>query len=174
VTYSLYQSCIPVYQRSLTAFSAIIDKAAAHAATMNFDPAIYVTLRLRPDMFPLSRQVQTFCDNAKNASARVAGVAPTPFEDNETTLDELKTRIQRTLDLLAKIDPAALDAGATREIVFPAGRGKAKMMGADYIAHNALPNFYFHLVTAYDILRYAGVPIGKRDYLGVLPGYSLI
>ena len=173
--YSLYQSCIPVFQRSLTAFSAIIDKAAAHAEAAKFDPAIYVTMRLRPDMFSFARQVQTFCDNAKNASARVAGVEPPRFEDNEASLDELKTRIQRTLDLLAKVDPAAIDAGAGREIVFPAGRNlKAKMLGADYIAHYALPNFYFHLVTAYDILRYAGAPIGKRDYLGAVPGFTLL
>ena len=126
-------------------------------------------MRLRPDMLSFARQVQTVCDNAKNASARVAGVEPPRFEDNEASLDELKTRIQRTLDLLAKVDGRAIDAGAEREIVFPAGRNlKAKMLGADYIAHYALPNFYFHLVTAYDILRYAGAPIGKRDYLGAV------
>jgi uncharacterized protein len=171
---SLYQSCIPVYERSLKALSAIIDKAEAHAIATKFDPTVYVTTRLRPDMFSFARQVQTACDNAKNAAARVADVAPTPFEDNETTLDELKTRIQRTLDVLAKIDPAAFEAGAGREVVFPARGGKAKMLGADYLAHHALPNFYFHLVTAYNILRYAGVPIGKRDYLGATPGVTMI
>jgi hypothetical protein len=171
---SFYQSCIPVYERSLTALSAIIDKAEAHAIATKFDPAIYVTTRLRPDMFTFARQVQTACDNAKNAAARVAGAPPTPFEDNETTLDELKTRIQRTLDVLAKIDRAAFEAGAAREVVFPARGGKAKMLGADYLAHHALPNFYFHLVTAYNILRDAGVPIGKRDYLGATPGVTMI
>jgi hypothetical protein len=171
---SFYQSCIPAYQRSLKALSAIIDKAEAHAAAAKFDPVIYVTTRLRPDMFDFARQVQTACDNAKNSAARVANVAPTPFEDNETTLGELKTRIQRTLDVLAKIDPAAFEAGATREVVFPARGGKAKMLGAGYIAHNAMPNFYFHVTMAYAILRYAGAPIGKRDFLGDIPGVTIL
>jgi hypothetical protein len=174
MAFSFYQSSIPVYERSLKALLAIIDKAEAHAAEAKFDPVVYVTMRLRPDMMSFARQVQTACDNAKNAAARVADVATTPMEDNETTLGELKTRIQRTLDVLAKIDPAAFDAGAARDVVFPARGGKAKMLGADYLAHHALPNFYFHLVTAYDILRYAGVPIGKRDYLGVTPGLTVI
>ena len=175
MSFSLYQSAVPVYERSLKALSAIIDKAEAHAAEAKFDPSVYVSLRLRPDMLPFVRQVQTTCDNAKNAAARVANVEPTPMEDNETTLGELKTRIQRTLDVLAKIDPAAFDAGAAREVIFPIGRNvKAKMLGADYIAHFSMPNFYFHLITAYNILRYAGVPIGKRDYLGATPGVTTI
>ncbi len=175
MSFSPYQSSIPVYERSLKALSAIIDKAEAHAVEAKFDPAVYVSMRLRPDMLSFARQVQTACDNAKNAAVRVANVEPTPMEDNETTLGELKTRIQRTLDVLAKIDPAAFDAGAARDVVFPAGRNvKAKMLGADYLAHYALPNFYFHLVTAYDILRYAGAPIGKRDYLGETPRVTTI
>ena len=176
MSFSLYQSSIPVYERSLKALAAIIGKAESHAAEAKFDPSVYVTLRLRPDMLPFARQVQTTCDNAKGAAARVASVEPTPMEDNETTLGELgKTRIQRTLDVLAKIDPAAFDAGAAREVIFPVARNvKAKMLGADYIAHFSMPNFYFHLVTAYDILRYAGVPIGKRDYLGETPRVTTI
>jgi uncharacterized protein len=175
MSFSPYQATIPVYERSLKALLAIIDKAEAHAVAAKFDPEIYVTMRLRPDMLAFASQVQTTCDNAKNVAARVANAAPTPMEDNEKTLAELKTRIQRTLDVLAKIDPAAFDAGAAGDVVFPAGRNaKAKMHGADYLAHHALPNFYFHLVTAYDILRYAGVPIGKRDYLGVTPRVTTI
>ncbi len=172
---SLYQSCIPVFTHEMNAFLAILDKAEAHAQSANFDPAVYMTLRLRPDMFAFPRQVQTFCDNAKNAPSRVAGVEPPRFEDNETTLDELRARIRRTLDVIAKIDPKAIDAGAEREIIFPAGRNvKAKMLGAAYITHYVMPNFYFHLVTAYDILRYAGAPIGKRDYLGAVPGFTQV
>jgi hypothetical protein len=175
MSFSLYQSCIPAFTHEMNAFLAILDKAEAYAQAMKFDPAIYVTQRLRPDMFPFSRQVQTFCDNAKNASMRVAGLEPPRFEDNEATLDELRTRIRRTLDVIAKIDPKAVDAGAEREVVFPAGRdAKAKMLGAAYITHYVMPNFYFHLVTAYDILRYAGAPIGKRDYLGAVPGFTQI
>jgi hypothetical protein len=175
MTYSLYQSCVPVFTHELTTFLAILDKAQAYAEAAKFDPAIYMTLRLRPDMFAFPRQVQSFCDQTKNGSSRVAGVEPPRFEDNEATLDELRTRIRRTLDVVAAIDPKAVDAGAEREVIFPAGRNaNAKMLGAAYIAHYVMPNFFFHLVTAYDILRYAGAPIGKRDYLGAVPGLTLV
>ncbi len=172
MSYSLYQSSVPVFERSLNAFSAILDKAAAHAEASKFDPAIYLTLRLRPDMFPLGRQVQAFCDHAKNGSLRLAGVEPPKFEDTEASLADLKARIQKTLDLIAKVDPNAVDAD--REIVFPVGPNRAKMVGANYITHFVLPNFHFHLTTAYGILRYAGVPIGKRDFMGAVPGFALV
>ena len=175
MSYSLYQASVPTFVRSLNAFLAILDKAEAHAAAAKFDPQIYLTLRLRPDMYPFPRQVQAFCDHAKIAPHRVAGLEPPRFEDNETTLDELRARIRRTLDVIAAIDPKAVDAGAEREVIFPAGRNaKAKMLGAAYIAHYVMPNFFFHLVTGYDILRYAGAPIGKRDYLGAVPGITMV
>jgi len=175
MSYSLYQSCVPVFTHELNAFLAILDKAQTYAETMKFDPAVYMTLRLRPDMFPFPRQVQTFCDNAKNAPSRIAGVEAPRFEDNETTFDELRSRIGRTLDVIAAIDPKAVDAGAEREVIFPAGRNaKGKMLGGAYVAHYVMPNFFFHLVTAYDILRYAGAPIGKRDYLGAVPGFTVV
>ncbi|MGO9771169.1 MAG: DUF1993 family protein [Roseiarcus sp.] len=171
---SLYQSSVPVFERSLNAFIAILDKAAAHAAASKFDPAIYLTMRLRPDMFTFARQTQAFCDHAKNGAARLAGVEAPKFEDKEASLDELEARIKKTLDVLAGLDAHAIDAASEREIVFPAGPKKAKMLGANYLVHYALPNFYFHLTTAYDILRYAGVPVGKRDFLGAVPGFTLI
>jgi hypothetical protein len=170
---SLYQSSVPVFERSLNAFSAILDKAAAHAAACKFDPAIYLTMRLRPDMFAFPRQAQIFCDHAKNGAARLAGVEAPKFEDNEASLDELKARVKKTLDVLAGLDAKAIDAGAEREIIIPLGQKKAKMIGANYLLHYALPNFYFHLTTAYAILRYAGVAIGKRDYMGAVPGFTL-
>jgi hypothetical protein len=171
---SVYQSSVPVFERSLNAFTAILDKAAAHAAASKFDPAIYMTMRLRPDMFALARQTQAFCDHAKNGSARLAGAEAPRFEDNEASLDELKARVKKTLDVLAGLDAKAIDAGAEREIIIPLGQRKAKMIGANYLLHYALPNFYFHLTTAYDILRYAGVAIGKRDYMGAVPGFTLV
>jgi hypothetical protein len=175
MSFSLYQSCIPVFIHELTAFLAILDKADAYAQTQKFDPSIYMTLRLRPDMFAFPRQVQNFCDNAKNASMRVAGLEAPRFDDNETTLDELRLRIRRTLEVLATVDPKAVDAGAEREVTFAIGRNaKAKMLGAAYVTHYVMPNFYFHLVTAYDILRYAGAPIGKRDFLGAVPGLTQV
>ena len=166
---SVFQSSVPVYERSLRALLAILDKAGAHAEARKFDSAVYLATRLRPDMLPFARQVQIACDNAKNAAARLAGVAAPVFEDKETTLDELKARIRATLDMLQTIDPKAIDAGADREIVFPVGPNKMKMQGANYLLHYAMPNVYFHLTTAYDILRYCGVEIGKRDFLGAVP-----
>ena len=170
---SVYQSSVPVFERSLNAFSSILDKAAAHAAACKFDPAIYMAMRLRPDMFAFPRQVQVFCDHAKNGAARLAGVEAPRFEDNEASLDELKARVKMTLDVIAGLDAKAIDAAAEREIIIPLGQKKAKMIGANYLLHYALPNFYFHLTTAYDILRYAGVAIGKRDYMGAVPGFTL-
>ncbi len=169
---SVYQSSVPVFERSLAALSVILDKAAAHAEARKFDPAIYVTTRLRPDMFGLARQVQAACDGAKNGSARLAGAEPPKFEDKEATIEELKARIQATLDFLKTIDPKALDGAADREIVLPLGPNKMKMVGANYLLHFVLPNFYFHLTTAYDILRFSGVEIGKRDFLGQVPGMT--
>jgi uncharacterized protein len=170
---SLYQSSVPVFERSLAAFLKILDKAEAYAEERKFDPANYLAIRLAPDMFPLTRQIQTFCDNAKNVSFRLAGAQPPRFEDKETTIAELRARIQSTLDLLKTIDAKAVDASADRDVVFPVGPNtNMKMRGGDYLMHFALPNFYFHLTTAYDILRSAGAEIGKRDFLGAVPDMS--
>jgi hypothetical protein len=169
---SIHQSSVAVFQVGLNAFSAILDKAAAYAEARKFDPAVYMTMRLRPDMLAFARQVQNFCDNAKNVPSRLAGVQAPVFEDVETTLDQLKARIKKTLDYIATLDVAALEAGADREILIPLGPNRMKMRGADYLLHFALPNYYFHLTTAYDILRFAGVDIGKRDFLGAVPGIA--
>ena len=169
---SIHQSSIGAYQVTLTAFLGLLDKALAHAEAKKFDPAVYMTLRIRPDMLPFGRQVQIFCDNAKNGAARLAGVEAPRYEDNETNIAELKARVTKTLDFIAAIDAAALEEGTNREIIFPVGPNKMKMKGGDYVVHWSLPNYYFHLVTAYDLLRYAGVDIGKRDFLGAIPGIS--
>jgi hypothetical protein len=172
---SIHETSVGVFETTMTAFVAILAKAAEHAEQAKFDPAVYATLRLRPNMFPLPRQVQAFCDQAKNGSARLAGVEPPRFEDTETTLDELKARIEKTLAFLRSLDKAALEAGAEREIVFPIGSGlKAKMAGRDYLLHFVQPNYYFHLTTAYDLLRFAGVEIGKRDFLGQIPRLNFV
>lgn len=171
---SVQQYSLATFETQLNAFSAILDKAAAYAETAKFDSAVYATLRIRPDMLPFTRQIQIFCDTAKNGAARLAGVEAPKFEDNEATLADLKARIAKTLDFLSKVDRAALEAGAEREIVFPVGPAKAKMIGRDYLAHFLLPNFFFHVTTAYDLLRYAGVPLGKRDYLGAVPGLQFV
>ncbi len=167
---SLYQSSVPVFERSLNAFLGVLDKAEEHAHARKFDPANYLTIRLSPDMFPLARQIRAFCDHAKNASFRLAGKTAPATEDNETSIAELRARIQATLDLLKSIDAKEMEGAADREIVIPAGAHKLKMDGANYLLHFALPNFYFHLTTAYGILRAAGVEIGKRHFMGVVPG----
>ena len=167
---SLHTSTVPVFEQLLGALDAILDKAAAYAAARKIDPPVLLASRLRPDMLPLVSQIQIACDNAKNITARVAGVQPPRFEDNEATIEELKARIEKTLQFIRSVSVAEIEAGADREVVFPLGPNKMKMKGADYVFHFALPNFFFHLTTAYDILRYGGVEIGKRDYMGAVQG----
>jgi hypothetical protein len=150
----------------LTNLSRILDKGAAHAAQRKFDFAVLLSTRLSPDMFPLVRQVQTVSDNAKGAAARLAGIEPPKFADTETTHEELKTRIARTLDFLASLAPAQIDGSEQRQITLNLGGGPVTFTGQDYLLNFALPNFYFHVTTAYDILRHAGVELGKRDFLG--------
>lgn len=166
---SLSQSSLPVFKTGLAALSAILDKAAAHAAAKKIEPGILVGWRLAPDMFPLSRQIQIATDGAKNGSARLAGIEAPRFEDDETTLEALRARIDRTVAFLGKIDPSEIDAAWDRDITFPLGPQKGVMKGGDYLHHFVLPNFYFHLTTAYAILRQCGVEIGKLDYLGTIP-----
>ena len=169
---SVYQCSVPVFERCLVAFMGVLDKAEAHAAARKFDAANYLSMRLAPDMLPLTRQIQIFCDHAKNAPYRLAGIVAPVIEDKETTLAELRARIQATLAHLKTADAKAIDAGAEREIILPFGGTKMKMQGGDYLLHFALPIFYFHMTTAYDILRSAGVEIGKRDFLGAVPRIS--
>jgi uncharacterized protein len=166
---SLYESSVPVYERGLNAFLGLLDKAEEHATARKFDPNNYLGMRLSPDMWPLVRQVQGFCDHAKNSSFRLAGKEPPVKEDKETTVSELRARIHATLDMLKSLDAEAMEGAETREIVIPAGANKLKIPGADYLLHFAIPNFYFHLTTAYDILRAGGVEIGKRSFMGTVP-----
>jgi uncharacterized protein len=168
----LYQATIPVFEQTLAALDAFIDKASAYAAAHKIEPSVLLAARLRPDMLPFVRQTQIVCDGAKNMTARVAGVEPPRFEDNEASFDDIKARIKKTRDYLRTVNSGDIDAGENREIVFPLGPNKMRMKGADYVFHFALLNYYFHLTTAYDILRYCGVDIGKRDFLGAVPGIS--
>jgi hypothetical protein len=161
---------IPAFQIGLDALSAVLDKAAAHAAAKKIEPSVLLQSRLSPDMFALVRQVQIASDQAKNGSSRLAGVEAPRFEDNETTIDQLKERIAKTLAYLKTLDTKQIDGSAGREITFPLGpTNKGHMNGADYLNHFVLPNFYFHMTAAYAILRHCGVDIGKRDFLGAIP-----
>jgi uncharacterized protein len=167
--YTMSQASLPVFEIGLNAISAVLDKAAAHAAAKKIDMSVILGWRLAPDMFPITRQVQIACDMAKNGGARLANVEPPKFEDTETTLDEIKARIAKTLAFLKTLDKAAMDASSDREITFPLGADKGQMKGADYLNHFVLPNFHFHLTTAYGLIRSCGVDIGKRDFIGSIP-----
>jgi hypothetical protein len=163
------QASLPALEIGLTALLGVLDKAAAHAAARKIDPALMLAYRLAPDMFAFTRQVQVACDQAKNGMARLGGVEPPKYEDTETTVEQLKERIGKTLAFLKSLDAKTIDASADRDIVFPLGPNKGQMTGADYLNHFILPNFYFHLAAAYNIARHAGVDVGKRDFLGAIP-----
>jgi hypothetical protein len=166
---SLSTASIPAFEIGLTALSAILDKAEAHAEAKKIDPTVLLNARLFPDMFALTRQVQIACDMAKT-SARLAGVEPPKYDDNEKTFADVKARIAKTLSYVKGLDTKAIDGSADREIIFPLGpTNKGHMKGADFLNHFILPNFYFHLATAYDILRHSGLELGKRDFLGGIP-----
>jgi hypothetical protein len=167
--FSMSQASLPVFEIGLNALSAVLDKAVAHAAGKKIDPAVLLGWRLAPDMFALTKQVQVATDQAKNGAARLAGVEPPKFEDNEATVDQLKARIAKTLAYFKTLDAKAIDASLDREITFPLGPAKGQMKGCDYLNHFVLPNFYFHLTAAYAIARQCGVDIGKRDFLGAIP-----
>jgi uncharacterized protein len=166
---SMSDASIPVFEIGLNTLSALLDKAEGYAQAKAIDPAVLLNARLFPDMFAFTRQVQSACDQAKNGSARLAGIDPPGFEDNEKTIAELKARIAKTVAFVKTLDAKRIDDSADREITFPLGPSKGHMKGADYLHHFALPNFYFHVTTAYDILRHCGVELGKRDFIGAIP-----
>jgi len=163
---SMYQASAPRFANALRNLSVILDKAQAHAEAKKLDPAVPGSLRLIADMFPLSRQVQIACDTAKGAVARLAGVEIPQHADVEQTLAELKTRIAKTLDFLGSVPAAKIDGSEDREVVLKMRAGEQKFTGLQYLMGHALPNFYFHTTTAYNILRANGVEIGKRDFIG--------
>ena len=163
---SIHTMTIDTFVPMLRSLAKIFDKAIAHAKAKSFDGTVLANARLAPDMFPLIKQVQIACDMAKNGAARLMGREPPRFEDNEQTLEELKARIAKTIDYLEKAEPDAFQGAEDRDIriPFPDGR-QLEMKGLQLLRDWTLPHFYFHVVTAYDILRHNGVEIGKLDYL---------
>jgi hypothetical protein len=146
--------------------SKILDKAAAFASAKKLDAGVLENLRLAPDMLSFARQVQLSCDFAKNSTARLAGIEPPRFEDTEKTLDELKTRIARTVEWLGSVRPEQLAGAESRHIVVPLRTRTLEMDGLPFLQKWTLPNFYFHVTTAYALLRHVGVEVGKQDFLG--------
>ncbi|MBK9617383.1 MAG: DUF1993 domain-containing protein [Uliginosibacterium sp.] len=163
---SMYQSSIPMLKRMLGSLATILDKAAAHAEAKKIDPAVLFGARLFPDMFPLSRQVQIATDQAKGCAARLAGVEVPKYEDNEANFAELQARLAKTIAFLDSLTPAQIDGSEGKDIVVQVRDLKLDFKGQDYLMQWVLPNFYFHVTTAYNILRHNGIEIGKKDYLG--------
>ncbi|MCX7162793.1 MAG: DUF1993 family protein [Betaproteobacteria bacterium] len=166
MTISMYQASAPRFAGMLRNLDAILAKARAHAAAKKIDPAVLLAARLFPDMFPLLKQVQIATDHAKGAVARLAGVEVPKFEDGEQSFEELQARVARTIAFVESFSAAQIDGSEEREIALKIGGQEMSFQGMPYLLGFAIPNFYFHLVTAYNILRHNGVEIGKRDYTG--------
>lgn len=163
---SMYQASVPRFMNMLGNLAAILEKAAAHAEAKKIDPAVLVNARLFPDMFPLARQVQIATDGAKGCAARLAGLEPPRYEDNEASLPELIARLRKTIDYLASFKPEQIDGAEERVVTMKFRDGTKTFVGLPYLLDYVLPNFYFHVTTAYAILRHNGVELGKQDYLG--------
>ena len=163
---SMYAMSHDVFRKSLAQLLVVMEKGVASAKARNFDVSVLVNARLAPDMFAFVRQVQLTSDFAKNSLARLAGVEAPKFEDSETTMDELVARVRKTLDYLGTLPASAFEGSETRDIKIPLRDRTLEMKGLEYLQHWAIPNFYFHFVTAYNVLRHNGVDVGKRDFLG--------
>lgn len=166
MTISMYQASVPVFRLTLENLSAILKKAEAHCAEKKIDQTVMLQTRLTPDMFPLARQIQIATDAAKGCCARLAGQEPPSYADEEKTFDEIQARIRKTIDLIAALPASAIDGAEGRAVTIKAGPNTLNFTGQDYLLKFALPNLFFHTTTAYAILREAGVPVGKMDYLG--------
>jgi len=165
---SMYEASIPVFIRMSKNLAAILAKGAAYAEAKKIDPAVLVNSRLYPDMFPLARQVQIASDAAKGCGARLAGQEPPKFEDNETTFPELLTRIDKTIAYLETLKPEQINGSEGKTITLQIRKNTMTFLGMPFLLNFALPNFYFHVTTAYDILRHCGVEIGKQDFIGAI------
>ena len=167
-TISMYDASVPVFKQSLSALNAILDKAQAHTKEHSIAPDKLLQASLYPDMYNFIRQVQIGTDFAKGVTARLAGEDVPAFEDDETTFPELKARIEKTLHFIASIKPELIDGSEDKEIITRPGTPKEKKFnGQSYLLHYGIPQFFFHVTTAYDILRSQGVAVGKRDYMGI-------
>lgn len=166
MAFTTYDASVPVFRQMLGNLSGLLQKAEAHAADNSMDVSELLEARLAPDMFTFTRQVQIACDHAKGGVARLAGVELPKFEDTEKTVAELQERIRKTLDFVNSVSPEKFEGAEDRDIklVFPWATYDFK--GSRYLTYWALPNFFFHVTTAYDLLRHKGVAIGKADFLG--------
>ena len=162
----MYQASVPVFIRMLKNLAAILAKGATYAEAKKIEPTVLINSRLYPDMFPLARQIQIASDVAKGCGARLAGLEPPKFEDNEATFPELFARIDNTVAYLETLKPEQIDGSEHRTITLQIRNQTMTFLGMPFLLNFALPNFYFHVTTAYDILRHFGVEIGKQDFIG--------
>jgi hypothetical protein len=165
---SFYDSAAPAFLQTLGALSDILKKAEVYATARKIAPETLLTARLYPDMLPLTRQIQVACDFAMKTCARLSGSEVPSTPDTEKTFDELQQRLNKAMDYVKSTTQAKFDGAESRDVTFPAGPDKTMTLkGQQYLSQFALPNFYFHATTAYDILRHTGLEIGKRDFMGV-------
>jgi uncharacterized protein len=162
----MYQASAPRFVNTLKSLSALLDKGQAHAEARKIDPLVLTAARLYPDMFAFARQIQTACDTAKGAMARLAGVDNPKHEDTEQTFAELKARVEKTIAFIETFKPAQIDGTEEKALTIKLGPREVQWKGMQYLLGFALPNFYFHAATAYDILRHNGVELAKRDFIG--------
>ncbi len=163
---SMYQASVPVFVQMLGSLSAVLAKADAHATAKKIDPAALLTARLYPDMLTFTRQVQICCDFAKGTVARLSGQEPPKWEDKEASFADLQARCAKTIDFVKGFKPAQIDGSEERDVTIPIGGNPTTFKGQRYLLGHALPNFFFHHVAAYSILRHNGIEIGKRDFIG--------
>jgi hypothetical protein len=162
----MYQASVPVFARALNNLATILEKAAAHAEARKIDPAVMINYRLYPDMLPLARQIHIATDGAKGGVARLAGVEPPKYEDNEASFPELVARLRKTVAYLETFKPEQIDGAEDKTVSWKTQTTTRTMQGMPYLLSHVTPNVYFHVTTAYDILRHCGVEIGKQDFLG--------
>ena len=162
----MYQASVPVFSRALNNLAAILEKAAAHAEARKIDPAVLINYRLYPDMLPLLKQIQIASDSAKGGVARLAGGEPPKYEDNEASIPELIARLRKTVAYLESVKPEQVDGSEDKTVSWKTQTTTRTMQGMPYLLNHVTPNVYFHVTTAYDILRHCGLEIGKQDFLG--------
>ena len=163
---TMHSASVPIFVRMLSNVNVWLDKADAHASAKKFDSSVYLSARLAPDMLTFTKQIQIACDTVKFCVARLAGVESPKFEDKETTIAELRERIDATIAYVKSVPAAQVDGSEEKDITIPRRDGSTIMKGEAYLKHFALPNFFFHVTTAYALLRHNGVELGKMDYLG--------
>ena len=168
MTISMHSASVPVFIRMFANMTAWLDKAEAHAQAKKFEPSVYLTARLAPDMLPFTRQIQIASDGAKFAVARLAGVEGPKFEDNEASFADLRERIAKTVAFIESVPADKIDGTEDKDIALPRRDGTLMIKGEAYLKYFVLPNFYFHMTTTYALLRHNGVEVGKSDFLGAL------